>query len=149
MRWMPQSTHQEGQWQGPASWVSWKICAYKQPQWTWDMGKTPQVCRSDQTLPVSVCPGCLLEKKDGGGPFLSHVMDPSTISVTQCAGRTTSLLWHFDRYLLRSEAFLFTVSQCLKDQSHKVGIIESACVKVLSALQNVKICAWRTKELSL
>lgn len=38
-----------------------------------------QVRRSDQTLPMSVCPGCLWEKKDGEAPFLSHAMDQSTI----------------------------------------------------------------------
>lgn len=85
-------------------WVSWKSWVHHQAQWngTW-LKLTPQGSSGEKG-------GGLLEKKDGEGFFLSCVMDQSTVWVTQWAGRswagrTTFLLWHFDRYLLRSESF--------------------------------------------
>lgn len=43
-------------------------------------------------MPGRACPGCLWEKKDGGGPFLSHAMDQSTVWVTQWAGSSQAVL---------------------------------------------------------
>lgn len=86
---------------------------------------------------------------------LVNHMDQSTVWVTRWAGRSCAGGTNFSSLKLWQlvakvrNIFLFTVSQCLQNQFREAGIMESVCVKVLSALQKVKICSWRIKALSL
>lgn len=98
----------------------------------------------------------ILDKDVLGSGHLTLVnhMDQSAVWVTQWEGRSCAGGTNFSLQLWQlvdkvRSIFLFTVSQCLQNQFHKAEIMESVCVKVLSVLQNVKICLWRIKALSL